>query len=90
MVLGLFTTQLSLSHDRSALVHQLEGAQTSLRCRITMSEIANEASSDAMAVQMEYIRCWIFSSQGPSTPKPLASEQENVNEKGRDLISRLA
>jgi len=55
-----------------------------------MSEIANEASSDAMAVQMEYIRCWIFSSQGPTTPKPLASEQEKVTEKGRDPISRLA
>ena len=51
-----------VSHDWSVLVHQLEAAQTSWRCRITMSETANEASSDAMAVQMEFKRCWIFSS----------------------------
>jgi hypothetical protein len=44
------------------LVHQLEAAQTSWRCRITMSETANEASSDAMGVQIEIMRCLIFSS----------------------------
>ena len=31
-----------------------------------MSEPANEESSDAMAVQMEFKRCWISPASGPA------------------------